>query len=198
MDVALSLITPSAFTVSQWSGGTTTQIAIFPPNAQYANRNFLWRISSATINLPESDFTPLPDYERYLSLLEGCIFLTHDGGSSMMLTPGEIHRFDGGAATKSRGICVDFNLMLRKGACDGSLSCLKIPQAGEFPLTGPAQSSRPQTAVLYCVRGSGVVHAGTQAAACNCNEAVQIRSFDSNVTLCCSGPAIFMAAFMRC
>ncbi|MEA5136894.1 MAG: HutD family protein [Candidatus Fimivivens sp.] len=198
MNPVISLITPKAFTVSQWSGGTTTQIAISPPDAQYAERNFLWRISSATVNLSESDFTPLPDYKRYLSLLEGRISVTHDGGSPVTLTPGEIHCFDGGAATKSEGTCVDFNLMLRKGKCDGTLSCLKIPSAGEYPLIGLDNlEPESQTAVIYCVQGSGVINLGAQAVSFSCGEAVQIQPFASGITLSCNEPAIFMAAFIH-
>ncbi len=198
MNPVISLITPKAFTVSQWSGGTTTQIAIFPPDAQYAERNFLWRISSATVNLAESDFTPLPDYKRYLSLLEGCILLTHDGGSPVTLTPGEIHCFDGGAATKSQGTCVDFNLMLRKGKCDGTLSCLNIPTAGEYPLVGLDNlESESQTAIIYCVQGSGVINIGAQTISFSHGEAIQIQFFVPGMTLCCNEPATFMAAFVH-
>lgn len=199
MNPVVSLITPKAFTVSQWSGGTTTQIAIFPPDAQYAERDFLWRISSATVNLSESDFTPLPDYKRYLSLLEGRILLTHDGGSPVTLTPGEIHCFDGGAATKSEGTCVDFNLMLRKGKSDGILSCLKIPSAGEYPLIGLEnldKETKIQTAVIYCVQGSGEINLGTQAVSFSHGEAVQVQPFASGITLCCNEPATFMVAFV--
>ncbi|WMJ85133.1 HutD/Ves family protein [Oscillospiraceae bacterium LTW-04] len=200
MNTVISLITPEAFTVSQWSGGVTTQIAIFPPDAQYANHDFLWRISSATVNLPESDFTPLPDYKRYISLLDGRILLTHDGGRPVILTPGEIHCFDGGAATKSQGTCVDFNLMLRKGKCDGTLSCLKMPTAGEYPLISPEKLdvvTETQTAVLYCVQGSGIIRAGGQAVSFSCGEAVQIQAFAPSITLCCNEPAVFMVAFIH-
>lgn len=200
MNTIISLITPEAFAVSRWSGGTTSQIAICPPGAQYADRSFLWRISSATVKLPESDFTPLPDYKRYLSLLEGSILLTHDGGDPVMLTPGEVHCFDGGAVTKSRGICVDFNLMLRKGKCDGTLSCLKMPKAGEYLLPGLEDSGaapEPQAAVIYCMRGSGTIKAGGQAVPFSRGEAVQIQAFAPGTALCCCGPAIFMAAFMH-
>ena len=59
------------FSVSSWSGGTTTQLAIEPENAEYKDRDFLWRVSSATVALEESVFTPLPDYERLIMTLEG-------------------------------------------------------------------------------------------------------------------------------
>ena len=57
-------LTPADFVTSTWSGGTTTQLAIAPEGAVYAERSFLWRVSSATVELETSDFTPLPDYNR--------------------------------------------------------------------------------------------------------------------------------------
>ena len=37
------------YVTSRWSGGSTTQIAIAPEGALYADRSFLWRLSSATV-----------------------------------------------------------------------------------------------------------------------------------------------------
>jgi environmental stress-induced protein Ves len=34
-----------------WSGGTTTQLAIYPENSSYQQRNFLYRISTATVDI---------------------------------------------------------------------------------------------------------------------------------------------------
>ena len=110
-------LTQADYQISQWSGGTTTQIAIAPQGALYADRDFLWRLSSATVDLDESDFTPLPDYHRLIAPLRGEMELTHDGGPLISLAPYQVHAFDGGADTHSRGRCVDFNLMLRKDRC---------------------------------------------------------------------------------
>ena len=68
-------ILPENHVVSEWSGGKTRQIFIYPPGAQYADRDFIFRVSSATVELDESDFTPLPDYRRFLSVLEGSVTL---------------------------------------------------------------------------------------------------------------------------
>ena len=63
-------LTSKDYVVSNWSGGKTIQIAIAPEGAVYADRDFLWRVSSATADLDESDYTPLPDYERWLSVFD--------------------------------------------------------------------------------------------------------------------------------
>ena len=67
------LLTKTEYVTTSWSGGTTTQLAISPEGAVYADRDFLWRLSSATVELERSDFTPLPDYNRFLAVLDGKI-----------------------------------------------------------------------------------------------------------------------------
>ena len=52
------LLTRDDYVTTNWSGGTTTQLAIAPEGAVYGDRNFLWRLSSATVELDHSDFTP--------------------------------------------------------------------------------------------------------------------------------------------
>ena len=74
------------YVVSTWSGGTTTQIGIAPQGAIYADRNFMWRVSSATVDLEVSDFTALPDYDRLIATLEGEIDVTHNGGETIEIT----------------------------------------------------------------------------------------------------------------
>ncbi len=41
-------------------GGATTQLAIAPKGAVYADRDFLWRLSSATVELDCSTSRPCP------------------------------------------------------------------------------------------------------------------------------------------
>lgn len=132
---------------STWPGGITRQIMIEPREAHYAGRGFLWRLSSALIELPESDFTPLPDYDRQILVLKGELKLSHDGGSVISLAPFEAHAFDGAASTHAWGRCTDFNLMTRKGRCTGSLRAL-------YPLE-PFSLFKPEeeTFALYCAQG---------------------------------------------
>ena len=109
------------YRVSRWSGGETREFLLFPESASYAGRDFLWRVSSATVELPESDFTPLPDYRRFLTPLSGALKLSQDGGPFRTLGALEVLPFDGGAETKSRGEVTDFNLMVRKGEAEGGM-----------------------------------------------------------------------------
>lgn len=141
---------PQDYVTTEWSGGTTTQLRIFPEGSVYADRDFLWRISSATVSVKESDFTSLPDYHRLISVLKGDMTLSHNGGEPFTLCPYEIHEFEGSDNTHSWGECTDFNLMLRRGRVDGTAEALHL--AGERK----SYTSHPQTEemILYCAEGS--------------------------------------------
>ena len=145
--MTVSHLTPAAYRTSRWSGGETTELAIWPRDAVYGQRDFLFRVSSATVELAESTFTALPDYERRIATLEGSIRLIHDGGRPLVLAPFQVHAFDGGSETVSFGRCRDFNLMLRKGRAAGSLTALT---AGAAPLPMPLKAD---WALLYCAEG---------------------------------------------
>jgi hypothetical protein len=98
-----------------WNGGTTTQLAIWPPKTDYKRGDFKWRISTACVEQEESIFTPLPGFHRYLMLLKGSIRLIHENHGEVVLNPFEQSDFDGSWRTVSKGKCTDFNLMLAEG-----------------------------------------------------------------------------------
>lgn len=96
---------------NKWSGGTTTQLAIYPKEASYQEQNFLFRISTATVETDESDFTKLPGVSRKLMILENEINIEHKGHHSINLKKFEQDEFLGDWETKSYGRATDFNLM---------------------------------------------------------------------------------------
>ncbi len=107
-------LTEKDYKTSAWSGGTTTEVFIWPEGASYAAREFAFRISSARVDLPESDFTPLPGVTRYITPLSGGFSLTHKTGDPIVLGPLAVpYRFDGGIDTHCVGTATDFNLMLK-------------------------------------------------------------------------------------
>lgn len=69
----ISLFTKKNTTASIWSGGLTYEYMIFPETANYADRDFLFRISSATIEQIPSEFTKFNGYYRYLVMLDNCL-----------------------------------------------------------------------------------------------------------------------------
>lgn len=109
--------------ISVWQGGRTSEIYIYPEKAKYSDRKFLFRVSTSTVELQESDFTVLPDYTRLIAVIDGEMYLTHsDSTAACHLVPMEtVHTFDGGAQTHCVGKCTDVNLMLAKGKAKGDL-----------------------------------------------------------------------------
>lgn len=145
------LLTKDDYVTTNWSGGTTTQLAIAPEGAVYADRDFLWRLSSATVELEHSDFTPLPDYDRLLSVLEGEIKLKIDAAEPVSMAPGRVVAFDGGVPVESWGRCVDFNLMVRKGKGRGFVA----EERREEPFEETIQpGAKTRSLAVYCVSGS--------------------------------------------
>ena len=143
------------YRTTEWSGGKTTQLAIWPEGAVYGDRNFGWRVSSATVETPESDFTPVPDYDRHLMMLKGDILIRHNGGEWKSLPEGTPYFFDGADHTESRGEAVDFNLMLRKGVLDGAMVPLRMMPGETVDLAGvlAAEISSPEEILVYCYKG---------------------------------------------
>ena len=149
------------FSVSRWTGGETREIAIWPSSAKYLDRNFIWRLSSATIEQDESDFSRLEDYDRVLMVLEGEVVLSHEGQRVARLKTLEQDRFDGAYKTHSFGKITDYNLMVRKGS-EGYLDLLT---PGELAVTCTAtyETEKPlATHALYCHEGYVVVGCGGQ------------------------------------
>ena len=109
------LLKEENYNTSNWTGGRTKELAIFPAQSKYLDRNFIWRLSSATVETEESDFSKLPDYDRVLMVLEGEVVLSYEGQRVARLKELEQDRFDGAWKTKSFGRITDFNLMVRKG-----------------------------------------------------------------------------------
>jgi environmental stress-induced protein Ves len=97
--------------ITNWSGGTTAQLFIYPADTVFAERNFHFRISTATIDVEESDFTPLPIYNRLLAVLEGNLEIIHQGKYSKKLQNFENDRFHGSWQSSSKGKVRDFNVI---------------------------------------------------------------------------------------
>lgn len=145
----------SDYSIARWSGGTTTQLAIAPEEAQYADRDFLWRISSAQVELEHSDFTPLPGYDRFLAVLAGDLELQVGDEERVPLPRLTVRTFDGGLPTQSWGKCTDFNLMVRKGLGQGAVHLLRLPASGTMALAPEASKAYPSLALaLFCVNGA--------------------------------------------
>lgn len=97
--------------LANWTGGTTSELFIYPENSSYASRTCKFRISSATILEEESQFTVLPSYLRLIATLEGNLTIQHEGEKSIHLVPFQPYYFEGGWNTTSTGKVRDFNII---------------------------------------------------------------------------------------
>lgn len=119
----IRVITEQNMNTREWSGGKTTEMLIYPGKASYTERDFRFRISSATVEEESSTFTDLPGIERHLVVLDGEIDLQIEK-QSFHLAAFESIVFQGEDKTSSKGKCTDFNLMLN--GCRGNLEVFTI------------------------------------------------------------------------
>lgn len=122
---AYSIIPFNRHKSTRWSGGTTTELFIFPATANYLLRDFRFRLSSATVETESSEFTMLNGITRKLMVLSGSTVLHHEGHPSNHLNPFDVATFEGDWKTTSVGRCTDFNLMT-SGNTSGTLSGLMV------------------------------------------------------------------------
>jgi environmental stress-induced protein Ves len=129
----VKLIRKSEQITISWSGGTTTQLFIYPEKASYQERNFLFRISLATMETEESVFTKLPGISRQIMILDGTLKLEHTGRYTKILKKFETDSFEGDWETKGFGKVKDFNLMTA-GTLQGTIygTLLKKGETIEF------------------------------------------------------------------
>ena len=123
------IVRQATYKTTQWSGGITREICIFPATASLAARNFDVRISSAVIDTPESNFSDFTGYRRYLMPLNGEIVLypsasepqsaAENGAvgeeNAVKLSATDLFEFDGAQPMRSRNTpgAIDFNVIVR-------------------------------------------------------------------------------------
>lgn len=158
------------YKLSKWSGGNTRELAIYPENAEYLDRDFVWRLSSADSDLEESSFTKLPDFDRILMVLEGEVVLAYGEERTVSLKAMEQDSFDGAVKTKCFGRLIkDYNLIMRKG-CRGRMEVIEAEDnAKAMQLTerkaadADNQGGECASYGIFCVEGYAVVSVNGQS-----------------------------------
>ncbi len=138
-------VNKETFRTTEWSGGTTTELFIYPPGADYKNRDFKARISSAHVADERSKFTSLAGVTRYLVPLSREITLKIRG-EDVSLSPYEVIKFSGEDEVESFGVCRDFNLMLKNAG--GTMECVCATERGVR-----ISVKERMIAALYCYEG---------------------------------------------
>ena len=119
---------------NKWAGGTTTQLAIFPLEAEYTKFNFDFRISYATVEIPASTFTFMPGVTRHLTILKGDLNINHIDRYEKHLSKFDTDVFNGEWPTTAKGQVTDFNLMTR-GNTKGEVETLVIAAHSKHAIT---------------------------------------------------------------
>lgn len=119
------ILNESDYITTKWASGDTTELYIYLENEKYAERNFLFRLSSATVTSEKSTFTKLKGISRKLMVLSGKLKLEHEGRYNKVLEKFEQDSFMGEWETISYGKVVDFNLMIKE-LCISKLEHIEI------------------------------------------------------------------------
>ena len=153
--------TRAQYITTAWSGGTTTQLAIAPEGAVYADRKFLWRLSSAQVELEHSDFTPLPDYDRLISVLKGELELKIGQGERGALEACTVRGFDGGVP----GALCGFQFDAAEGRMSGLCAADCVTRRWQLPVGGSgaraSEISKPHACAVLRGGGSDSLRCGS-------------------------------------
>ena len=103
-----------------WDGGETFEYYIYPENTLYANRDFLFRISAATISKVPSIFTKFNNYQRFLVMLDNDLNINNNGKEESY-TPNDVFKFDSDSDIISYTKGNDFNLMVCKSVKESDI-----------------------------------------------------------------------------
>jgi environmental stress-induced protein Ves len=168
----IDILKAADFKTTKWTGGSTTELYIYPPIADYAAGNFNFRMSSATVEIENSDFTILPEVSRQLMVLSGSIKVSHKNHHEIQLNKNDIDSFDGSWETSAVGTCVDFNLMT-KGNTKGEISSFLVSanKKENFQL-----DSTCEFIIFYAFEGKLQFHFGSENRNLNQGELLVIHN----------------------
>jgi uncharacterized protein len=153
METNIGVVKKSQYRTSQWSGGTTTELFIYPGDSSYSERSFKWRISSAEVEASESIFTRLPGITRHIMVTDGRIILEHENRYKKALDPFQQDSFMGDWKTISCGKATDFNLMLTVGLT-GSLDACFLEEGKQIYINLDKVKGKKVTNIFYALNGS--------------------------------------------
>jgi environmental stress-induced protein Ves len=94
-----------------WANGTSTELFVYPSDGNFQTREFIFRISTATVEAVETTFSDFSGLTRILLPLKGKLTLIHEGRYTTELEPFKQDQFDGAWTTRSKGKVQDFNVI---------------------------------------------------------------------------------------
>ena len=153
MDKGYRIIRRDRAKKTTWSGGTVSELYIYPENANFRNRDFIFRVSTATVDVEKSDFTFFEDHSRIIMTLDNELLLTHNDEEKVALNKYQPHVFDGGDKTTSSGKVNDHNFIMKQGVCQGDVLGMSIAKGSViYPRKGNDPCDE-KFEIVYCARG---------------------------------------------
>ena len=146
------LLQPADFVRVPWKdgGGRTTEIVVHPPGATI--KAFDWRVSVAEI-AADGPFSRFPGVDRTIVMIAGAgMRLEGDGQAVDLRVPYEPYAFSGDAGIDCSlvaGPVRDFNLMLRRGRAQGTVTVVR--DAGARIVPARFRVCYAATGVLECL-----------------------------------------------
>ena len=114
-------------------GGVTREVAVSPPGAGF--EDFLWRVSMAEFDR-DAPFSVFAGVDRHLTLLQGRLSLSFDGGRevrrAVQFTPLPFAGDVPVLGCVGAGPVLDLNVMTRRGVVNASIKRMRM--AGALPL----------------------------------------------------------------
>lgn len=130
-------------------GGTTSEIAVFPPGA--GMDDFLWRLSMAQVETP-GPFSAFHGVDRTLAVIEGALTLAGPDFEVTLDDASAPFRFDGHACVHGHPLCGsvrDLNAMVRRGAYSASMAWLRPGDLAMCAGTGFIIAAEAQTCPIH-------------------------------------------------
>jgi uncharacterized protein len=153
MPPGVRLVQPSQHRVMPWKNGfgTTTEIAIDPPDADVGGR-FRWRLSIADVQR-SSPFSAFPGYERTIMVIagHGMDLAIADQPARRLESLFDPFAFSGDSAAECRlldGPIRDFNLMVERSSLRSHLEVLHLDATPR--LLDPTSGDR----IIHCFDGA--------------------------------------------
>jgi|SRR5690606_30035297 len=117
-------ISKNTIKANSWDGGKTYEYFIYPPKSNYSERNFLFRVSTASIEKQPSRFTKFENFNRFLMMLDNDLNIQRNGVEEYYSNQ-EIFSFDSNDEIISYSKGSDFNLIVHQSIKDVKVFLLK-------------------------------------------------------------------------
>ncbi|MCB0737659.1 MAG: HutD family protein [Bacteroidetes bacterium] len=163
------------FKTAKWSGGTTTELFIYPPTANFKKGDYSLRLSLATIDKSETVFTPKPDVERHLMVLNGPISLSHNNKDYELFAPFRVSKFKGDDLTKSKGIGRVLNLMFKQ-TCQGQLEMVSLAENQNLLI-----NQENNKTLLFSINGNLLVKHANHQTELNANQLAELTNLSTEI-----------------